>query len=92
MVDLNLRTEGYIFSDEEFTDFCSYFYKSLQKRLVKEKRRGNDFNVKRQLCIASNIIGDLDSKRSPTQASLRKDLKIITEAAGILSEDQRDKS
>ena len=29
-----------------FTGFCNYFYKLLQKRLIKEKKRGNDFNVK----------------------------------------------
>ena len=69
--------------------------KSLQKRLKREKKKGNDFNIKRQLCIASNNVGDPDSKRSPRQASFRRDLRIITEAAGIgkcqliLSEDRR---
>ena len=51
--------------------------------------------MKRQLCIASNNIGDPDSKRSAAQASFRRDLRIISEAAGIgtcrliLSEDRR---
>ena len=59
-----------------------------------EKGR-NDFNIKRQLCIASNNIGDPGSKRSPGQASFRRDLRLITEAAGVgkcslvLSEDHR---
>ena len=76
-------------SDEEFADFCT-FYEYLQK-----KRRGNDFNTKRHLCIASNNVGDPDSKRSPGQASFFRDLRIIAEAAGIgkcqliLSEDHR---
>ena len=94
ITDLNLRTEGYVFSDEEFASFCSYFYQSLQKRLTVEKGR-NDFNIKRQLCIASNNISDPESKRSLGQASFRRDLRLITEAAGVgkcslvLSEDHR---
>lgn len=38
MNDLNLRTEGYIFTDEEFHKFCGHLHKSLQKRLEKEKK------------------------------------------------------
>lgn len=84
-----------MFSDSEFANFCSYFYYSLQKRLTAEKTGLNDFDTKRYLCIASNNIGDPESKRSPGQASFHRDLRLITEAAGIgkcslvLSEDRR---
>ena len=81
--DMNLRTEGYVFSDLEFANFCSYFYYSLQRRLSAEKGGRNHFDTKRYLCIASNNIGDPDSKRSPGQASFRRDLWLIAEAAGI---------
>ena len=60
-----------------------------------EKNGRNDFNIKRHLCIASNNIGDPQSKQSPGQASFHRDLRLIAEAAGIgkcslvLSEDHR---
>jgi hypothetical protein len=58
------------------------------------KHSGN-YQLKQQLCTASNIVGDPFSKRSPAQASFRRDLRIACEAAGIgkcsllLSEDHR---
>ena len=51
------------------------------------KKGGNDFEIKRRLFIASNNLGDPESKYSPGQASFRKDLHIIAEAAGIGKEN-----
>ena len=94
MNDLDIRVEGHVLTDEDFFQFCDYFYSCLQKKLKKEKYSKN-YELKQQLCTASNIVGDPFSKRSPAQASFRRDLRIACEAAGIgkcsllLSEDHR---
>ena len=93
MNDLDIRVEGHVLTDEEFFQLCDYFYSCLQKKL--KKKHSKNYELKQQLCTASNIVGDPFSKRSPAQASFRRDLRIACEAAGIgkcsllLSEDHR---
>ena len=73
MLDVNLCT-GYYFSDEEFAGFCNFFFpkaNSETKKKKKEKEREMT-NIKRQLCTASNNVGDLESKQSSGQASTNR--------------------
>lgn len=92
MNDLDIRVEGHVLTDEDFFQFCDYFHSCLQKKL---KKHSKNYELKQQLCTASNIVGDPFSKRSPAQASFRRDSRIACEAAGIgkclllLSEDHR---
>lgn len=64
------------FTDNDFASFCEYFYKCLQKST-------KDQDLRKDLCIATNILGSPYEKRSAQQASFRRDLRIICKAVGV---------
>ena len=86
---MDVRTEGYVFTDNEMLEFYNHFYAVLQKKLASvkaERETVKDMHLKDELteqcqhiCIASNILGDPNSKRTPAQASFRRDLCIVCE-------------
>ena len=89
----NIQTGGYLFTDKEMANFYAYFHDYLQQKL---KNRTLPYNVKCEVCICSNILGDSSVERlSTAQSSFRRDLKLVCEAAGVsgsqlfISDDSR---
>ena len=90
---MDIRNKGYVFTDDEMFKFYNHFYAALQKKLasvkaeessIKDNHLRDELTEQCQhLCVASNILGDPDSRRSPVQASFRRHLCIICEGAGV---------
>ena len=84
---------GAVYSDRELSDFFDYLYGLLQNGVIQHRY------INREICSvfskASDHVGAPTSKRSPQQASFRRDLTMICEAAAVanahvvLTDDQR---
>ena len=76
-----MKTAGYIFTDDEMTNFYLFFHDYLQKKL---EDRSFSSTEKYEVCICSNILGNSFIERlSTAQSSFRRDLKLVLEAAGV---------
>ena len=92
MENVDLRCEGFVFTDDEMLVFYDHFYSALQKKLASlksaktsaDRHIRDDLNIQtQQLSIAMTLLGDPSSKRSTAQASFRRDLRIVCESAGV---------
>ena len=64
------------------SNFYSFFYQYLQKKKLKDPGLSSD--EKYELCMYSNNLGNSSVARlSANQASFRRDLQLVCEAAGI---------